>query len=739
MTNTMNNQSRYILLISIHGLIRSTNLELGRDADTGGQTKYVLELARALAQNSRVGRVDLMTRLIRDARIDPDYADPLEPICPRANLVRIECGPDEYIAKEFLWDYLDNFADNALDFLKQQDRLPDVIHSHYADAGYVGTRLSHQLGIPLVHTGHSLGRSKYTRLLLSGVSAEGIETRYNMTRRINAEEETLGSAERVITSTNQEIEEQYAQYDYYQPEQMLVIPPGTDLEKFYPPQGDEWDSPIVTTLHRFLNTPEKPIIFALSRPDPRKNIHSLIEAYGKSPALQAHANLVIMAGNRDDIADLEMGSQEVLTDLLLTIDRYDLYGKVAYPKHNQPQDVCDLFRLTALSGGVFINPALTEPFGLTLIEAAASGVPIVATEDGGPVDIIKNCQNGYLINPLDPDDIAAKLLTVLTDPVQWQTLSQRGLQGVKQHYSWSSHVEKYLEVLEPLIERQEMLQRSVLKRRPTLYYNGAIVTSIDQNLLGALQSSSTQGRQPLDELLGVLHHHRKNVGFCIATGRRLDSALKTLREYRIPQPDILITSMGTEIYSSPDLVQDKTWRDHIDHLWNRKAILRLLSELPGLTLQPKEELSAYKISYFYDGAIAPSLEDIRQLLYQNEQTVNIIFSFGQFLDILPVRASKGYALRWLTQQWNIPLEHVLTAGGSGADEDLMRGNTLSVVVANRHHEELSNLAEIQPIYFSQQEYAAGILDGLAHYKFFSLLETSGISDLHSTNTPGQTR
>jgi sucrose-phosphate synthase len=718
----MNNQPRYILLISIHGLIRSERLELGRDADTGGQTKYVLELARALAKNPQVGRVDLMTRLVRDERVDLDYADPLETICPGAQIVRIECGPDEYVAKEFLWDYLDNFADNALDFLKQQDRLPDVIHSHYADAGYVGTRLSHQLGIPLVHTGHSLGRSKYTRLLLSGVSAEGIETRYNMTRRINAEEETLGSAERVITSTNQEIEEQYAQYDYYQPEQMVVIPPGTDLEKFYPPKGDEWDCPIFETLERFLNNPRKPIIFALSRPDPRKNIHSLIEAYGQSAELQAKANLVIMAGNRDDIADLEMGSQEVLTDLLLTIDRHDLYGKVAYPKHNQPEDVCALFRLTALSGGVFINPALTEPFGLTLIEAAASGVPIVATEDGGPVDIIKNCQNGYLINPLDPEDIAEKLLAVLDNPTQWQELAERGLVGVKQHYSWSSHVEKYLEILDPLIERQEVLQRSVLKRRPILYYNGAIVTSIDQNLLGALQSGSTQDRQPLDELLGVLHHHRKNVGFCIATGRRLDSALKTLREYRIPQPDILITSMGTEIYSSPDLVQDKTWRNHIDHLWNRKAILRLLSELPGLTLQPKEELSAYKVSYFYDAAIAPSLEDIRQLLYQNEQTVNVIFSFGQFLDIVPVRASKGYAVRWFTQQWNIPLEHVLTAGGSGADEDLMRGNTLSVVVANRHHEELSNLAEIQPIYFSKQKYAAGILDGLAHYKFFSLLD-----------------
>ncbi|WLT40004.1 HAD family hydrolase [Synechocystis sp. B12] len=163
----------------------------------------------------------------------------------------------------------------------------------------------------------------------------------------------------------------------------------------------------------------------------------------------------------------------------------------------------------------------------------------------------------------------------------------------------------------------------------------------------------------------MLYQHRKNVGFCIATGRRLDSVLKILREYRIPQPDMLITSMGTEIYSSPDLIPDQSWRNHIDYLWNRNAIVRILGELPGLALQPKEELSAYKISYFYDAAIAPSLEEIRQLLHKGEQTVNTIISFGQFLDILPIRASKGYAVRWLSQQWNIPLEHVFTAGGSG--------------------------------------------------------------------------
>ncbi|MCB0277520.1 MAG: HAD family hydrolase, partial [Calditrichaeota bacterium] len=126
---------KYILLISIHGLIRGHNLELGRDPDTGGQTKYVLELAQTLAEHPGVEQVDLMTRVVADPQLSADYARPLEKIAAKGQIVRIKCGEDAYIRKEELWDFLDNFADNALDYLKSQNRLPDIIHSHYADAG----------------------------------------------------------------------------------------------------------------------------------------------------------------------------------------------------------------------------------------------------------------------------------------------------------------------------------------------------------------------------------------------------------------------------------------------------------------------------------------------------------------------------------------------------------------------------------------------------------------------------
>ena len=145
-------------MLSLHGLIRGEDLELGRDADTGGQTLYVVELLRALGERPEVERVDLLTRHVEDPRVDDGYARTVEPLSEKARIVRIPCGPEGYLPKEELWDHLDDFIDNTHDYIRAQARPPDALHSHYADAGYVGARLSNQLGIPLLHTGHSLGR-----------------------------------------------------------------------------------------------------------------------------------------------------------------------------------------------------------------------------------------------------------------------------------------------------------------------------------------------------------------------------------------------------------------------------------------------------------------------------------------------------------------------------------------------------------------------------------------------------
>ena len=413
------NKGIHIALLSLHGLIRGENMELGRDEDTGGQTRYVLELARALADDGRVAKVDLITRQIVDDRVSEDYAKLVEPIAEKASIIRISFEPKRYLGKTKLWPYMDVFVDQCLHYFRANQSVPDIIHGHYADAGYGGGQLARLLGVPFVFTGHSLGRVKKQRLAESGVLAEKIESKYNISQRIEAEEFALETCSLICTSTHQEVQEQYELYQNYIPERMEVIPPGVDLSAFYPPGEDKESTELEISINSFLQDTTKPLIVAMARPDERKNLERLVEVYGESKQLQREANLVLIMGSRDDIREMPPGQKKVLSRILTLIDVYDLYGKVAYPKKHKPNEVPALYRMITRSGGIFINPALTEPFGLTLLEAAASGCPIVATNDGGPRDIIANCQNGILVDPLDKKAIEKSLLRGLTESEEW--------------------------------------------------------------------------------------------------------------------------------------------------------------------------------------------------------------------------------------------------------------------------------------------------------------------------------
>lgn len=698
----------YIVLISIHGLIRSHELELGRDADTGGQTKYVIELARALAENPQVGRVDLLTRKVIDPKVDKDYSEPLEQLSSRAQIIRLSCGPRRYLRKEVLWPYLGSFADYALQHIRRVGRLPDVIHSHYADAGYVGVRLAGLLGVPLVHTGHSLGRVKRQRLLEGGTSEENIENRYNMSKRIEAEEQVLGTAALVVASTQQEVDEQYELYDNYQPKRMVVIPPGTDLERFHPPSRFWRNPPIEREINRFLYNPRKPMILALSRPDVRKNIATLIRAYGENPALRQKANLVVIAGNREDINTMEKGPRTVLKEILLLIDRYDLYGAIAYPKHHDISDVPDLYRLAAQLKGVFINPALTEPFGLTLIEAAASGLPVIATRDGGPREILAHCRNGRLIDPLDADRMGEILLEALSDRSGWNRWAKNGLKGAHQHYSWPGHVTKYLREVGKVIRKAEKPRLQARKKIRLPFSDRVLVCDIDNTLTG--------DREGLHNLFKRIKEAGTEIGFGIATGRNFASALKVLKEWEIPLPDLLITGVGSQIFYGPNLVEDQSWQQHIRYRWERDAVLKVMSEHSNLRLQPRSEQLPCKISYYVDPKKAIDIPAIARHLRRLDLSANIIYSHQAYLDLVPVRASKGSAVRFFCDKWGIGLEHLLVVGDSGSDEEMLSGNTLGAVVGN-YSPELEHLREDPSIYFAKGRHAWGILEALEHYCF----------------------
>jgi len=713
-TASNNDNSLYILMISVHGLIRGKNLELGRDADTGGQTTYVVELARALARHREVAQVDLLTRLVEDPAVSPDYAQAEEVIGNGARILRLPFGPRRYLRKEVLWPHLDQMVDRCLHLLRQQGRLPDLIHTHYADAGYVGQQLSLLLGIPQVHTGHSLGRPKRKRLLASGRKAQAVERQFHLARRIAVEEDVLAHASLVVTSTRQEVVDQYGMYRNHDPRRSEVIPPGTDTSRFSPPGRKKIEPRLLGMIDRFLAQPEKPMILAICRPDTRKNLQGLISAYGQDARLQEAANLVIVAGNREDIRELDEAQQKVLGDLLLDIDRYDLWGKVAIPKHHAAEDVPELYRMAARRRGVFVNPALTEPFGLTLIEAAASGLPFVATEDGGPRDIIGNCRNGLLINPLDQTAIAEALNQALSDGKQWRRWAKSGLAGVRRHYSWDAHVAKYMKAVRQLLRRdRKRLRRQLVS---TLQPEKSTMPLVKKILVSDIDNTLLGDKESLKELVSWLRGHSGMVAFGVATGRRLETAVSILKKWRVPLPNVLITSVGSEINYGPKLQPDLGWAGHIRHLWRRDALAEVLASVPGLALQPQENQREFKLSYNVTPKRMPPLKKLYDLLHEHHLHARLIYSHQKYLDVLPVRASKGHAIRYLAYKWGIPLRSFLVAGDSGNDEEMLIGDTLGVVVGN-HSPELEPLRGLEQIYFAAGECASGIMEGLGHYGF----------------------
>lgn len=719
----MDNEKKglYIQLYNIHGLIRGYSLELGKNADTGGQTSYVLQLAKTLSQRSGVRKVEILTRQIIDKEYDKSYSEQRERVNDKLDIVRIRCGGGKYIRKELLWDHLEEFVDKTIKYIKANGELPDVIHGHYADAGFVCTRLTQFFGIPFVHTSHSLGRIKQSSLKSQGLTDEEINKRYKIEQRIAAEEDIIFYADKIVTSTNQEAEKQYGVYSNFLPDKFVVIPPGIDLARFFPfNEKREWDKEeqlvrdnIRNQLWRFFTNLHKPTILALCRPEKRKNIAGLIQAYGEDKELQKKANLAIFAGIRKDIQEMPELEKEVLTEMLLLMDKYNLYGRMAIPKkHDVEYEVPELYRIAAETRGVFVNPAFSENFGLTLIEAAASGLPVVSTNDGGPRDIIGNLKNGLLIDVADFKNISSAIHKIIDDENRWDNFSDSGIRNVNNYYSWEAHVDKYLKSLNEILAGIKEKPKTFLDTgKKLLNYDKLMVFDIDDTLIG-----HEEAQKKLKELI---IKHQPQIGFAVATGRTIDSAVAVLKEHNFVLPDIIISSVGSEIYykrKDTDYFYSTGWEAHISHLWKQNKIIELLDGFDFLQLQENDAQRKFKISYYHE-ADEKQLNSVRKILINNNIKANFIVSHKKYIDLLPYRASKGRAVRYLAYRWNIPHENILVAGDSGNDEDMLRGEMLGIVVG-QHSDELKKLKGRRRIYFAEEKATGGILEGAYYYNFF---------------------
>jgi sucrose-phosphate synthase len=703
------NRQLDILHFSLHGLIRGENLELGRDPDTGGQCLYVLELVKALSRHENVRRVTLVTRRVFDPKVSPDYAEPSEDLGHGADIRRIEAGTRRYLRKEVLWRHLDAFVDGTLAWLRREKRVPDLIHAHYADAGYVGRQVAAALGVSFAFTGHSLGRVKRQRLVEGGVDEEAIERKYNLAVRIEAEELSLDAASMVCTSTRQEVDEQYALYECLAAERMRVIPPGVDLGRFDGKGNREAYATVDAKLRRFLRDPSRPAALTIARADERKNLAALVRAFGRNAWLRDHANLVIVGGNRDTLKALSSGARKVWSELLRLIDDHDLHGICAVPKKHESAEVPEFFRWAADRGGVFVNPAFTEPFGLTLLEAAAAGLPLVATHDGGPRDILANCENGLLVDPLDDLAIGTAIEEILSDPAHQRQLSKRGAKHVRTHYSWDAHVATYM------AELSRVLPQAPRAKQPgSRQFLAHTDHWVCMDLPPALEREDP-------DLVGRWRglFHDGEPGMIFATGLSYDETREVITRLEMPRPSILITGLGADVhYGWNTPIRDEVWSRQARLGWERDGIVEALSEVGGLSLQPEDRQHPLKVSFLLDEQSKVTRGALQRHLREAGLSGKVMISSGCFVDVLPTRSGKDVALRYLSVKWGIDPARIYVFGTYGNDVAAMRGRSLAAVAADADPA-LQCMRERPRLYHCRQPGLAGFFEGLGHYGFLT--------------------
>ena len=436
--------------------------------DFGGQLIYVKEVAVRLA---RMGvDVDIITRRIVDDNW-PEFSKKIDyyPGIDGVRIVRIDFGGKRFLQKEELWPYLYEFADNIKRFYEKEGKFPAYVTTHYGDGGIAGAIFSKMTGIPYSFTAHSLGAQKMDRLMEEGATFEEIDKKYHFTIRINAERIAMKYSACNITNSKLE---RYSQYghplykgwvDPSDDDKFRVVSPGVNFDIFHP-EDDPYDKTLMDRLKPVLSRNDLPFIVASSRIDPKKNHIALLRAYATSTKLQRLSNLAIVTRGIDDpygeLSHLDDVVRNVIKELINVVNSYNLRDKVHFVNIEGQRELGAFYRILAKRDSIFMLPTIHEPFGLAVIEAMASGLPVVATKYGGPSEILfENGERyGILIDVSNIEDVKKGLLELLTDRKLYKSIKDKGIKRAKEKYSWEHAAEEYLDIItnkrnweEPLI------------------------------------------------------------------------------------------------------------------------------------------------------------------------------------------------------------------------------------------------------------------------------------------------
>jgi sucrose-phosphate synthase len=445
----------HIIFFNPQGNFDAVDSHLTEHPDFGGQLVYVKEVAMAMVDAGH--QVDIVTRRIKDPEW-PEFSaeiDHYHSHVPDLRIVRIACGGDAFLAKEQLWDHLEEFVDRTIEFYAGS--LPDFSTAHYADGGYCAVLMQARTGLRFTLTGHSLGAQKMDKLGMNASNAAELEQRFQFSKRIAAERMAMTWAYRIITSTGQERMEQYAHplyagaVDVQDDSKFSVIPPGVNTQVFTSIAKDS-DQAVNRKLSAALHQPDHPHLLVASRIDDKKNIGGAVAAYVKSPRLQEKAGFAICTRGItrpfEQISSLSADEQAVLRPILDMIDSADLRGRVDFLDIQSQAELAATYRYFAARKSVFVLTSFYEPFGLAPIEAAACGLSCAATRNGGPSEIFAD-GSAVLVDPADVDDMARGLEQALD---QQEDLAARARARVLEMYTWKKTAARYLAVVREGVE-----------------------------------------------------------------------------------------------------------------------------------------------------------------------------------------------------------------------------------------------------------------------------------------------
>jgi len=484
-----------VAIVSPHGWFGQSDV-LGRP-DTGGQVVYILDQVRALEaemfrRNQEQGldiepRIVILTRLIPEAEgTASDQRTEHVAGTRNALILRVpfhnaagEVVP-QWISRFEIWPYLERYAADAeLELLAELNGRPDLIVGNYSDGNLVASLMAGDLGVTQCNIAHALEKTKY---LYSDLYWRDNDPQYHFSCQFTADLIAMNQADFIITSTYQEIagtDDSIGQYeahsaftlpclyrvvhgiDPFDPK-FNIVSPGADPDVYFPASDRKrrlkhllpeiealvHGGPGETARGELLDR-GKPLLFTMARMDRIKNITGLVEWYGSSAALRREANLLIASGHIDPDRSLDNEERDQIEKMHALMDEYSLDGEVRWIEGQVNRERNgEIYRYIADNRGAFVQPALFEAFGLTVIEAMGSGLPTFATCFGGPLEIIEDGVNGFHIDPnhgkLAADKIAAFFARCVDDPSQWDKIAAGGLERVEQCYTWKRYAERMM-------------------------------------------------------------------------------------------------------------------------------------------------------------------------------------------------------------------------------------------------------------------------------------------------------